>query len=262
MVVVARPSTSKSYTSGYVPRSRTNVLGSTGNTPVHPAASLRPISGRASMEPVASFGSISRAVPAPPHQANVQVEPPIASLLLPPAPRTPPAPKLSTLPPSGRGPAAINYALKFLARYKVSTAALLLSIFTGCKDDRMSERRENFFRNDTALETILSRFQEYAPDRIRDWAVAQSVPLVEEKVSKEIHQLKKEWKLGIKDVSASFISGGLNLNGFQSTIEQSAPTVWRLITACAQTSRASQENSLKHPEKVHSSLVGLEYYFN
>ena len=55
MVVVAHPSTSKSHTAGYVPKSRTNVLGSSGNTTtVHPAASLRPISGPASVEPVTS----------------------------------------------------------------------------------------------------------------------------------------------------------------------------------------------------------------
>ena len=62
--------------------------------------------------------------------------------------------------------------------------------------------------------------------------------------------LKKEWKFGAKDVMSSFITGGLDLGTFHTTIEQSAPTLWHLITRCAQTDRAACENKLKNPNEV------------
>jgi hypothetical protein len=174
----------------------------------------------------------------------------IASSFTPLAPLTPPAPKISQLAPAARREAALNHALKYLARYNVSTADLFLYIFSDTKDDDMHYRRSRFLTDGVALETLLDRFKKYAPGRVGDWMGTQCLPIVEKKITKEMDVLKKEWKFGVNDVTSSFISGSLDLGLLRTTIERSAPTVWHLITTCAQTDRAFEENKLKTPDAV------------
>lgn len=257
LTVLARPSTSKSYTTNYVPKLAvaTTVGANRVNSTV---PSVAPASVNASAH--ASNVPHTPVLSIPPLQLS-KLNNSIGSIV-PHVPLTPPAPKISQLPPDARRDAALDHALRYLARYKVSTADLFLYIFSGAKDDSRQKRRSSFLYDGTALETLLDRFQQYAPDRMRDWvsSSSQSLPAIEKTISKEMDILKKEWKFGVKDVTSLFITDGLDLGRFCTTIEQSAPTLWHLITRCAQTNRAAHENKLKNPNAVCLYLMsGLRF---
>ena len=170
--------------------------------------------------------------------------------LPPPSALTPPAPRIRGLTSAAQRAAALNYALKYLARYKVSTADIFLHIFSEDKDDGMGRRRSSFLHAENSLEILLDRFQKYAPARVQGWVSSQSLPVIETNIGKEMDALKKKWQFGVNDMSSSYISMGLNLSSFRATIEQSAPTIWRLLVKCAQTDRAFDENKLKDPYAV------------
>ena len=94
------------------------------------------------------------------------LQPSIASSVPALTPLTPPAPKISHLPRAAQRDVALGHVLKYLTRYKVSTADLLLHIFSGSSAvPRMIQGKDvnlAFFVDGTALETLLDRLQQYA----------------------------------------------------------------------------------------------------